>query len=63
MWGRCCVVVWWAGSGAVVHRLDGEGEFGEGLRDPMPRIDIKVEFVVAAVEVLDEGVSRADDLR
>ena len=46
--------------GAVVHSSDGEDKFGEGLRDPMPRIDIKVEFVMAAAEILDEGVSRAD---
>ena len=48
---------------AVVHRLDGEGEFGEGLRDAMPRVDIRAEFVMAAVEILDEGVSCADDSR
>jgi hypothetical protein len=35
---RCRVVgaVW----GAAVHSSDGEDEFGEGLRDPMPRIDV-----------------------
>ena len=42
---------------------DGEGEFGEGLPDPMPRVEIKAEFVMAAVEILDEGVSCADDSR
>ena len=39
---------------------DGEGEFGDGLRDPMPRVDINAEFVMSAVGVLDEGVSCAD---
>lgn len=34
---------------------DGEGEFGEGLRDPVLRVDIKAKFVMAVVEVLDEG--------
>jgi hypothetical protein len=57
---RCCVVAWWARLGAAVPSSDGEDEFGEGLRDPMPRVDIKAEFVMTAVEVLDEGVSRAD---
>jgi hypothetical protein len=39
---------------------DGEDEFGEGARDPMPRVDIKAEFVMAAVEVLDESMSCAE---
>jgi hypothetical protein len=26
---------------------DGEGEFGEGFREPMPQVGIKAEFVVA----------------
>ena len=46
--------------GAVVHSSDGEGELGEGVRDPMSRIDVGGKFVMAAVEILDEGVSRAD---
>jgi hypothetical protein len=58
--GRCCVVVWWARLGAAVYSSDGEGEFGEGLRDPMPRIDVGGQFVMTAVEILEEGVSRAD---
>ena len=57
---RCCVAAWWAGLSAAVRSSDGEGEFGEGLRDPMPRVGIDAEFIVTAVEILDEGVSRAD---
>jgi hypothetical protein len=49
--------------GAAVHSSDGEDEFGEGLRDPMPRIDVGGQFVMTAVEILDEGVSRADHSR
>lgn len=43
-----------------MHSSDGEDEFDEGLRDPMPPVDIKAEFVRAAGEILDEGVPRAD---
>lgn len=32
-------------------------------RDPMPGIDVGGQFVMTAVEVLDEDVSRADDSR
>jgi hypothetical protein len=61
--GRYCVIVWWARLGAAVHSSDGGDEFGEGLRDPMPWIDAGAKFVMTAVEILDEGVSRADDSR
>jgi hypothetical protein len=43
----------------AVLSSDGEGKFGECLRDPMPWIDVGARFVVAAVEVLDKGVSSA----
>jgi len=43
--------------GAVVFSSDGEGEFGEGSPDLMPWIDIKAKFVMAALEILYEGVS------
>ena len=46
--------------GAVSFSSDGAGEFGEGFRDPMPWSDVKAEFVMAAVQVLDEGVPCAD---
>ena len=35
---------------------DGAGEFSEGCREPTPSVGIHAEFVVAAVEVLDECV-------
>jgi hypothetical protein len=60
---RCCVVRWWARLGAAVLSLNGEGEFGEGLRDLMPWTDLRAEFVMAAAEILDEGVSCADNSR
>jgi hypothetical protein len=41
-----------------VHSPDGEDEFGEGVRDPMPRIDVGSQFVMTALEILNEGVSR-----
>ena len=44
----------------VVPRSDGEGEFGEGDREPMLWVLINAEFVVATSEVLHEGVSGAD---
>jgi len=49
---RCRVV------GRVGHcgaGLNSGGEFGEGVRDPVPWIDVGANFVVAAVEVLHEG--------
>lgn len=46
--------------GAAVQSSDGANEFGEGLRDPMPRIDVGGQFVMTTVEILDKGVSRAD---
>jgi hypothetical protein len=36
---------------------DGEGQFGEDRREPVLRVGVHAEFVVAAAEVLDEGVS------
>jgi hypothetical protein len=46
--------------GAAVHSSDGEDEFGEGVRDPMPWIDVGAQFVMTVVEILDEGLSHAD---
>lgn len=31
-------------------QLNSGGKFGEGIRDPAPRVDIKAEYVVAAVK-------------
>ena len=40
------------------------GEFGEGVRNPVPRIDdVGAKFVVATVEVLNQAVSCTDYLR
>jgi hypothetical protein len=44
----------------VVPGSDGEGEFGEGRREPMLWVEFHAEFVVAAADVLDECVSGAD---
>jgi hypothetical protein len=52
-----CVVAWWAGWGAAVLGSNSGGEFGEAVRDPVPRINVGAKFVVAAVEVLNEGVA------
>jgi hypothetical protein len=46
----------WARLAAIAPRLDGEGEFGEGRHESMFRVGIRAEFVVAATDVLDEGV-------
>ncbi len=40
---------------------DGESEFGERGGEPILGISVDAEFVVAAAEVLDEGVPGADD--
>jgi hypothetical protein len=54
---RCRRVSRW---GAEVLGSNSGSEFGEGMRDPVPRIDVGAKFVVAAVEVLNEGVPCAD---
>jgi hypothetical protein len=46
----------------VAPRSDGEYQLGEGSREPMPGIDVGGQFVVAATQVLDEGVPRTDHL-
>lgn len=50
-----------AGSAVAVLRLDGARKFSESCGKPVSRIDIHAEFVVASTEVLDEGMSRAND--
>lgn len=42
---------------------DGEGEFGEDGCEPVVRIEISGEFVVASAEILDERTPRADHSR
>ncbi len=68
---RCLITRYEACGGAVASRraglaglcgsaIDGEGEFGEGGREPMLWVLLRAEFVVATSEVLDEGVASAD---
>jgi hypothetical protein len=47
----------------AVLSSNSDGEFGEGVRDSVPWIDVGAQFVVAAVEVLNKGVSCADHFR
>jgi hypothetical protein len=44
----------------VAPRSDGEGELGKGRWEPLLWVEFHAEFVVAAAEVLDEGVSGTD---
>ena len=44
----------------VVPSLDGEGEFGEGCWEPVVRVEIEGQFVVAAAQVLHERMSSTD---
>jgi hypothetical protein len=52
----------WSGEAGVEGRpwSDGEGEFGEGGGEPVLRWDVGGEFVVAAPEILHEGMSGSD---
>ena len=54
--GSCCVGGMWAWLARVASCSDGEGQFGEGRREPMVPGDVHPEFVVSAAEVLDERV-------
>ena len=56
----CCVDGEWVRLIGVVPRSDGEGEFGEGRWEPMLWVEFHAEFVVAAADVLDEGVAGTD---
>src|SRR5947209_3168984 len=58
--GDCCVDGERIRLIGVVPRSDGEGEFGEGRREPMLWVEFYAEFVVAAADVLDECVSGTD---
>ena len=49
-----------AGGTTWVPRSDGEGEFGERRREAQLCRDVGGEFVVAAAEVLDEGMPGGD---
>jgi hypothetical protein len=50
-------------SAAIAPQLDGEGEFGEGRRQPIFRVGIRAEFVVAAAHVLNKSVSGVNGSR
>lgn len=56
LWWHCCVDGKRPGLATVTPRS--EGEFGEGRREPMPRVDIDAEFVVAATETSHVGRSQ-----
>ena len=58
--GHCCVDGKQVGLTDVAPWSDGEGEFGEGRREPMLWVKLHAQFVVAAAEVLHECVSGAD---
>jgi hypothetical protein len=47
----------------VLPRSDGVSEFGEDRCEPMPRVDIPAELVVAATEILHERVPGTDHAR
>ena len=49
-------------SPAGCARSDSEHKLGERSRKPMPAINVGVEFVMTATQVLDEGVPEADHL-
>lgn len=52
----------WRAEALLVRWSDRVCEFGEGSRDPQPWGGVGGEFVVAAVDVLDECVPGADGL-
>ena len=49
--GDCCVDGERIRLIGVVPRSDGEGEFGEGRREPLLWVEFHAEFVVAAADV------------
>jgi hypothetical protein len=57
----CCVSGGKTRSTLEALRSEGMGEFGEGSRKPMPRVELNAVFVVAAAEILHERVPGADD--
>lgn len=59
---HCCVVECRQAQPRWVPRSDGEGEFGEGRRKPVSRVDVQAEFVMATAHVPEESVSNTDHL-
>ena len=58
--GHCCFSEEDASVTADCARLDRERQLGERRREPMPRANVGGKFVVAAANILDQGVADAD---
>jgi hypothetical protein len=60
-WNRhCCFSEEDASVTVDCARSDGERQLGERSREPMPRVYVSGKFVVAAANILDQGVADAD---
>jgi hypothetical protein len=57
---HCCFSEEDASVTADCARSDGERQLGERSREPMPRVYVSGKFVVAAANILDQGVADAD---
>ena len=58
--GQCCINGKRVRPVTVVPSLDGEGQFGEGCWEPVVRVEIEGQFVVAAAQVLHKRMSSTD---
>ena len=58
--GHCCFGEEYASITVDCDSSDGERELGERSREPMPRVNVGGQFVVAAANILDKGVAEAD---
>ena len=58
--GHCCVDEEGASVTVDCAGLDGERELGEGSCQPLLRINVGGQFVVAAANILDKGMADAD---
>ena len=58
--GHCCISEEEARVTVECARSDGERQLGERSREPMPRAYVSGQFVVATVNILDQGVADAD---
>ena len=57
---HCCFGEEYASITVDCDSSDGERELGERSREPMPRVNVGGQFVVAAANILDKGVAEAD---
>ena len=57
---HCCVDEEGASVTVDCAGLDGERELGQGSCQPVLRINVGGQFVVAAANILDKGVTDAD---